>query len=470
MAVPEDQPGLLFDAQSWGNMKLGPSNIDRARPDPVFHSDSRFLLSKKPEFDWTYEAPTYPADFTPDSSPPRLTAPPVTRARAGKGKVAAPGGASADDTIEIEATPEPRPQQSSRKAKKAARGRSLGDGSTRPIKLLRAAAEAGCIDSALKLGWAVERLTKMYNKKKVANGVAVTSELQPIDNPDLLARIEERKQNARVATQRRTDRLRAQAATGDREAARKLGLGKKSMEEFEQKFGYRARRKVKQESLSSVESRDLDAEWQQDLDERRTRFYSMGPSMSSAEGPTYVKSEAGASSFFAAPYPDPRATLRDSFGKTQNLPGFNPLPAFTPNMHAAMPAAYPGFLPSNATPQPAIPQLAHPPNNLHPPFHMPATNKAMELEIKLAERTKFLEYAQFMVAEVQREISEYQAPQARLPPSYYDGYPQDIQPHVTENIGRVPNAGSGKEFQFVQQTGQEDADAEEEMQMIDGVA
>lgn len=99
------------------------------------------------------------------------------------------------------------------------KGRSLGERSSKPIKALREAASNGDIEAALKLGWAVERLTEMHNRNKAKRGIFVALDT-PIDDAKLIARIEERKHNAREATKRRSDKLKARAAAGDIEVRR----------------------------------------------------------------------------------------------------------------------------------------------------------------------------------------------------------------------------------------------------------
>lgn len=134
---------------------------------------------------------------------------------------------SREEPIEIDdnyISPTPAPPFPPRGRK----GRSLGENSTKHIRELRAQAEGGSIDAALKLGWSVERLTILFNQAKTRRGILVAPN-QPIDDLQLLARIEQRKENGREASKRRAHKLKARAAEGDIEAAKKLKLSDKTM-------------------------------------------------------------------------------------------------------------------------------------------------------------------------------------------------------------------------------------------------
>ncbi|KAF7188269.1 hypothetical protein HII31_10333 [Pseudocercospora fuligena] len=108
------------------------------------------------------------------------------------------------------------------------KGRSHGENSTKHIRELRNRAEGGSIEAALKLGWSVERMTVMFNKDKMRRGIRVAEDA-PIDDEDLLAKIEQRKENGREASKRRAHKLKARASQGDIEAAKKLKLSDKTM-------------------------------------------------------------------------------------------------------------------------------------------------------------------------------------------------------------------------------------------------
>ncbi|EME39340.1 hypothetical protein DOTSEDRAFT_38548 [Dothistroma septosporum NZE10] len=111
------------------------------------------------------------------------------------------------------------------------KGRSLGDLSSKPIKELRAQAENGSIDAAMKLGWGVDRLTELYNRKKAERGIEVY-EGQDIDDEELLARIAQRNRLAKEAQRRRSDKLKIKAYAGDLDAAKKLGFSKRRIAEL----------------------------------------------------------------------------------------------------------------------------------------------------------------------------------------------------------------------------------------------
>ncbi|EME80278.1 uncharacterized protein MYCFIDRAFT_78033 [Pseudocercospora fijiensis CIRAD86] len=108
------------------------------------------------------------------------------------------------------------------------KGRSLGENSTKHIRDLRAQAEGGSIEAALKLGWSVERMTVLFNQDKLRRGVPTAMDT-PIDDENLLARIEQRKENGREASKRRAHKLKVRANQGDFEAAKKLKLSNKTM-------------------------------------------------------------------------------------------------------------------------------------------------------------------------------------------------------------------------------------------------
>ncbi|KAK4616792.1 uncharacterized protein CLAFUR5_12312 [Fulvia fulva] len=125
--------------------------------------------------------------------------------------------------------PETRPRPS--KKVKGGKGRSLGNLSSKPIKELRAQAENGDIEAAIKLGWGVDRITELYNRQKAARGIEVY-EGQEIDDPALLARIAQRNRHAKEAQRRRSDKLKIQAYAGDLDAAKKLGFSKRKLAEL----------------------------------------------------------------------------------------------------------------------------------------------------------------------------------------------------------------------------------------------
>ena len=125
----------------------------------------------------------------------------------------------------------PEPPQRPNKKVKGGKGRSLGELSSKPIKELRAQAEIGDIEAAMKLGWGVDRLTELYNRKKATRGIEVY-EGQEIDDPALLARIAQRNRHAKEAQRRRSDKLKIQAYAGDLDAAKKLGFSKRKLAEL----------------------------------------------------------------------------------------------------------------------------------------------------------------------------------------------------------------------------------------------
>lgn len=132
--------------------------------------------------------------------------------------------------------PQPAPAASPSKKRKP-KGRSGGEKSSRTIKQMRKEASKGDIEAAMKLGWGVDRITDIFNRKKAARGEKVTPG-QPIDDPDLLRRITERHEYQAKIQKKRQNKLRVQAEAGDFEAAKKLKLGKKRLRQlFPHLFG-----------------------------------------------------------------------------------------------------------------------------------------------------------------------------------------------------------------------------------------
>lgn len=143
----------------------------------------------------------------------------------------------ADEDITSTPKPDTATTKSQRNAsvqpnkKSRSKGRSGGEKSSRTIKALRAQANEGDIEAAMKLGWGVDRITELFNEKKAAKGEKVTPG-QPIDDPDLLARIADKHKYQAEIQKKRQEKLRVRAYAGDWDAAKKLKMGKKRMEEL----------------------------------------------------------------------------------------------------------------------------------------------------------------------------------------------------------------------------------------------
>lgn len=125
--------------------------------------------------------------------------------------------------------PASTPASTTPKANPKSKGRSGGDKSSKGIKRLRILAENGDLEAAKKLGWGVERITKIFNEHKRARGIHVALDA-PIDDPDLIAYINEKHKYQAEVQKKRQEKLRLAAYQGDMEAARKLKLGKRTME------------------------------------------------------------------------------------------------------------------------------------------------------------------------------------------------------------------------------------------------
>lgn len=145
------------------------------------------------------------------------------------------GGEALTSAPKPEVTTAPSPQPDvctpADNKKSKSKGRSGGDKSSASIKALRVQAGKGDLDAAMKLGWGIDRITKIFNQKKVERGEKVASD-QPIDDPALLARIAEKRKYQAEVQKKRQEKLRLRAYSGDYEAARKLKMGKKRMEEL----------------------------------------------------------------------------------------------------------------------------------------------------------------------------------------------------------------------------------------------
>lgn len=134
---------------------------------------------------------------------------------------------------------------------KPIKGRSFGAKSCKAVKMMRASAEAGDIQAAIRLGWGVERITKLYNEEKAARGEDVV-EGQPIDDPKIIAQITERQRRNRDHQRERAEKLKALAQSGDLEAAKKAGYSKKRIEELFPE--------LKEDPLVGIKKEDLDFE------------------------------------------------------------------------------------------------------------------------------------------------------------------------------------------------------------------
>lgn len=134
---------------------------------------------------------------------------------------------------------------------KPIKGRSFGAKSCKAVKMMRASAEAGDIQAAIRLGWGVERITKLYNEEKAARGENVV-EGQSIDDPKIIAQITERQRRNRDHQRERAEKLKALAQSGDLEAAKKAGYSKKRIEELFPE--------LKEDPLVGIKKEDLDFE------------------------------------------------------------------------------------------------------------------------------------------------------------------------------------------------------------------
>ncbi|PIA91003.1 hypothetical protein CB0940_11450 [Cercospora beticola] len=479
-----------IDGASWGTLPSQPFRhfIDTrsAQVQSLPHSDSGLFTNYKTPFgeDHVNAPPTKLNCTTPNSSPPvaPVASVPVRQSThtAARKETSVIPGATADDTIDVDSlTPQPQHRRTSTKGKKAARGRSLGERSTKPIKQLRMLAENDNLDAALKLGWSVERLTEIFNRNKAARGIHTTSIMQPIDDPELLARIEERKHNARVATQRRTNRLKERAHNGDFEAAKKLGLGKKTMDNlFPQPAGDRDGDQVKreQESLSPTEPRDFDEDIRRSMEHGHFDRYSRAGSMAVSEmGNRALKVESGETPFLP-PRSTGRAgggqrtTLRDSWGRQTDIPAFQPGPPYrapTPVVPSNWPNQYPATMaPPNGLPPPPLPSNGLPPTTYPTHAHQPVIqDMALQLALERRERLSVLEWAHARVAETDNKIVQYQAYQARQNSIFHNHLNAADRRQVTQNGQSSGSAAADRDWTFVNQTGQEAS--EDEVHMVE---
>ncbi|KAM3414628.1 hypothetical protein BST61_g9787 [Cercospora zeina] len=475
---------LEIDGASWGSL---PSQPFRHYHDPALpHSDSGLFIHFKTPFaeEPSQAHPPAPSNVTPGSSPPvaPLSLAPTrqsTRNVSRKDASTNPG-ATADDTIDVDSlTPQPQHRRSTTKNKKAARGRSLGDRSTKPIKQLRMLAEQDNLDAALKLGWSVERLTEIFNRNKLARGIPVTSIMQSIDDPEVLARIEERKHNARVATQRRTNRLKERAHNGDIEAAKKLGLGKKTMDNlFPQSALDRDGEDVKRarDSLSPTDPREFDEDMRRSMEQSHYDRYPRAGSVAASEMGARFKVESNESPSLLPPRPTPRnggdqrTTIRDSWGRQHDIPVFHSGHAYqyanTPVVPSNWPTPYPAnAAPSNGLPAPPLPPTRLPPTTYPAHAHQPTFQEmAVQLALERRERLMVLEWAQARVAETDEKIVQYQNYHARQNPIFLNHLNVSNHRPTTTNDQVPLSATTEKDWTFVNQTGQE---ASDDVQMVE---
>ncbi|CAK4029712.1 Hypothetical predicted protein [Lecanosticta acicola] len=171
---------------------------------------------------------TLEAAFHQQSQSPKQASPnPHPSAKA----PALPPSIRANDQSEVRMSEVPSLSDSQVSEAKPSKGRSFGDNSCRAVKAMRASAEAGDIQAAIRLGWSVERITKLFNEEKVARGEQVY-EGEPIDDPEIITQIQERQKKNRDHQRERAEKLRIRAQEGDFEAAKKAGYGKKRLKEM----------------------------------------------------------------------------------------------------------------------------------------------------------------------------------------------------------------------------------------------
>ncbi|KXT11862.1 hypothetical protein AC579_4181 [Pseudocercospora musae] len=232
-----------YKVEQFSNPTTPTQNTPSLTPDPESHgSGSSTLFIKQ----------------SPRSSPP--TAQHSLREERLPSNTPSINVGSKEDPIDIDdnresRSPVPHALPRSRK------GRSLGEHSTKHIRELRAKAEGGSIEAALKLGWSVERMTVLFNQDKIRRGIPTTKDT-PIDDENLLARIEQRKENGREASKRRAHKLKARASQGDIEAAKKLKLSNKTMSTM---FPDRAEDVPHQQKIERTGSPTESHEFQQQL-------------------------------------------------------------------------------------------------------------------------------------------------------------------------------------------------------------
>ncbi|KAF2209980.1 hypothetical protein CERZMDRAFT_86610 [Cercospora zeae-maydis SCOH1-5] len=477
-------PPLDIDGASWGSLPSQPFRHYNETALP--HSDSGlFIHFKTPFEDHSQAAPPTPSNITPGSSPPVAPLPlaPTRQStrNVSRKDVSVTPGATAEDTIDVDSLPpQPQHRRSTIKGKKAARGRSLGERSTKPIRQLRMLAEQDNLDAALKLGWSVDRLTEIFNRNKLARGIAVTSIMQPIDDPEVLARIEERKHNARVATQRRTNRLKERAHNGDIEAAKKLGLGKRTMDNlFPQAATDRDGEQVKreEESLLPIDPRELDADMRRSMEPSLFDRNSRAGSMAASEmGARALKVESDNGPFLLPPRltarngKDQRTTIRDSWGKEHDIPVFQPGHAQQYANTPVVPSNWPTPYPANAAPSNGLPAPPLPPSGLPPTTYPTHANQptfqdmALQLALERSERLMVLEWAQARVEETDDKITQYQTYHARQNSIFLNRLNAANHRSLAQNDHVPVSATTEKDWTFVNQTGQE---APDDMQTVE---